>query len=109
MDNDERVVYRRVNTTSLKCDLGCEHRAYVYARKHLRITHRVRTPIFYGDIPQGTGVTLYALDYQGRSYRKAPHWDGPRASNWQRADGHHFTEYPDGEVRLNLDGSVIPR
>ena len=98
---DRVTVYHQVREDVEVCDHGEKHRVPILMVKKLTITD-VRSEFVkaLNYVSDGFGDVLYATDAQGRTYRKQPHWDGPRASVWVRATNRYqqhcltFSQYP---------------
>jgi hypothetical protein len=108
---DQVTAYYKVDTVKEKCDHGGTHNVPVYIVKRLTITHIVKemiTALHYTH--DGVGDVLYAIDRQGRSYRKEPHWDGPRATGWiTKTNGfgarpYYFDQFPMKVYSRDLTG-----
>ncbi len=76
--------YRKVHETVEVCDHNEKHRVPWYAVKTLTVMEVRNEVVPFCDYlhEDSRGDVLYAVDAQGRSYRKEPHWDGPRATLW---------------------------
>lgn len=116
---DVVTVYRRRDTREERCEC-CGEKRFVpwYEVKRIRVI-KVKSEqvadLYYGHPAQGFGDVLYAVDAQGRTYRKQPHWDGPRASLWLRRPivdpwglaGIGFDQYPTHKFSRDLFGRPI--
>lgn len=98
--------YRRVRTDTEACSYGMNHVVPIYEVKRLTITHIVQEMIPWLKFTyDGVGSVYYAVDYQGRQYRKTDHWDGPRATLWVRyGDNKSFDMYPMKRFSRDLTG-----
>jgi|SRR4051812_14472125 hypothetical protein len=106
---DQVVVYNQVREVEEVCDHGEKHRVPVYSVKRLTITdirQEMVTALAYTH--DAMGDVLYAVDAQGRKYRKEPHWDGPRASVWLRIMCRtYFSQYPRKVFSRDVTGRVL--
>lgn len=107
---DTVTVYDKTHTNKELCDHHVTHNVPVYAVKKLTISEiRSELVIALHYTQDGYGDVLYAVDAQGREYRKAPHWDGPRASVWVRFqpalnERKTFDQYPPKVYSRDLTG-----
>lgn len=103
---DTVKVYRHIRDEKETCSYGVRHTVPIYEVKFLTITHVNQESIPYLYYTHdGIGSVYYALDYQGRSYRKTDHWDGPRATLWRRIfDDMAFDQYPMKKFSRDLTG-----
>ena len=113
---DRVTVYSQVREDVEVCDHGEKHRVPIYLVKKLTITdirsEFIKGLTFVGD---GWGDVLYARDAQGRTYRKPPHWDGPRATLWVRGVGAQreflkhmtFSQYPTSKFSRDAFGRPL--
>jgi hypothetical protein len=110
---DVVTVYNEVDRRDEVCDLGQKHRVPIYMVKRLTITSIQSELVkFLHYTEDGYGDVLYAVDAQGRGYRKEPHWDGPRASLWVRAKTPYgqqvtFDQYPLHTFSRDLAGRPL--
>jgi hypothetical protein len=107
---DVLKVYGRVRDRDHEetCSHGYKHRVTVYIVKRIRVVNvRSEWVQALNYVSDGFGDVLYAVDTQGRTYRKEPHWDGPRASLWVRTDKQAFDQYPMHRLSRDLAGNVI--
>lgn len=111
---DRVTVYRKVEDRIEECDRHYKHTVPIYMVKRLTITD-IRTELVYKlhYTHDGMGDVLYAVDVQGREYRKRPHWDGPRASLWVRLNQEYsgerlaFDQYPMHRFSRDLAGRPL--
>lgn len=106
---DRIKVYHRVRYQSETCPT-CQARSSVAVCevKFITVTHSaIEFVKALNCDTDGYGTVLYAVDAQGRKYRKAPHWDGPRATLWMRQDGKPFDQYPPKTFSRDINGRVL--
>lgn len=103
---DRIKVYRRVRFDSEKCSFGEKHSVPIYQVKFIIIDHITEENIPYLHYDRdGIGKVYHAYDAQGRLYRKADHWEGPRATAWVRhGDKFMFSQYPSKKFSRDLTG-----
>jgi len=106
---DVVTVYFIADERKEVCDHGVTHKVPIYEVKKLTITEVRRELVpFLNYTSDGEGDVLYATDRQGRTYRKQPHWDGPRATQWVREKGcRNYDQYPRRVFSRDITGRVL--